>query len=60
MFGLLSRMFIKNRKEYSDPTVRYKYGVLGGFLGIFLNIVLFLIKFIAGLKKSDYLCALQV
>lgn len=48
MISLLSRLFIKDRKNYSDPAVRRKYGVLCGGLGIFLNIVLFVGKIIAG------------
>lgn len=48
MIELLSRIFIKNREAYSDPDVRRKYGVLTGGLGIFLNLVLFTIKLIAG------------
>ena len=48
MIELLSRIFIKNRENYSDPDVRRKYGVLSGGVGIFLNLVLFTIKLIAG------------
>lgn len=48
MITLLSKLFIKDRKNYTDPGVRRKYGVLCGGLGIFLNIVLFVGKFIAG------------
>lgn len=48
MIALLSRIFIKDRKNYTDPDVRRKYGVLCGCLGIFLNILLFVGKFIAG------------
>lgn len=48
MISLLSRIFIKDRKNYTDPIVRRKYGVLCGGLGIFLNILLFAGKFIAG------------
>ncbi len=48
MVALLSRLFIKDRKNYSDPAVRRKYGVLCGLIGIFLNVLLFIGKFIAG------------
>lgn len=48
MISLLSRFFIKDRTNYSDPEVRRSYGVLCGGLGIFLNILLFIGKFIAG------------
>ena len=48
MISLLSKIFIKNRTEYSDPAVRKKYGTLTGFVGILLNVLLFAGKFIAG------------
>lgn len=48
MITLLSKLLIKKNKEYSDPTVRRAYGVLCGGVGIFLNILLFIGKFIAG------------
>lgn len=48
MISLLSRIFIKNSRDYSKPSVRTAYGVLCGAFGIFLNIVLFAAKFIAG------------
>ncbi len=48
MITLISKLFIKKRKDFSNPDVRSAYGVLCGFVGIFLNIVLFAIKLIAG------------
>ncbi len=48
MITLLSRIFIKNREDPSDPAVRQSYGVLCGALGIFLNLLLFAGKFLAG------------
>ena len=53
MITLLSKIFIKNRKEYHDPAVRRSYGVLCGGFGIFLNILLFAAKFIAGTIASS-------
>ena len=53
MISLLSRLFIKNNREYSDPSVRRSYGVLCGGVGIFLNIVLFAAKLIAGTIASS-------
>ena len=37
MISLLSKIFIKNRYSYKDSTVREKYGILCGLMGIFLN-----------------------
>ena len=53
MIKLLSRIFIKDYKNYESPAVRSSYGVLCGGFGIFLNILLFIGKFLAGtLAKS--------
>lgn len=52
MITLLSKIFIKD-KDYSSETARKGYGMLCGAVGIFLNIVLFLIKFIAGTISSS-------
>ncbi len=49
MITLLTKLFIKNSEEVSRPEVREKYGVLCGAVGIFLNILLFAGKFLAGL-----------
>ncbi len=48
MIKLLAKIFIKNNTDYSDKTVRSQYGVLCGGFGIFLNILLFAAKFVAG------------
>ena len=48
MVTLLSRLFIKNNNDYSNSKVRLAYGTLCSILGIFLNVVLFGIKMIAG------------
>jgi cation diffusion facilitator family transporter len=53
MIALLSKLFIKDRRNYSDPDVRRSYGVLCGGFGIFLNIILFIGKFIAGTIASS-------
>lgn len=53
MIKLLSRIFINDYKNYESPAVRSSYGVLCGGFGIFLNILLFIGKFLAGtLAKS--------
>ena len=48
MISILSRIFIKNHTETSDPGVRRAYGVLCGAVGIFLNVLLFAAKYLAG------------
>lgn len=48
MIHFLSAMFIKDYKNYSSPQVRQQYGILCGAVGIGLNILLFLGKWLAG------------
>ena len=48
MITLLSKLFIKNYTDYKDDHVRSQYGVLCGSFGVFLNVVLFVLKFIFG------------
>ncbi len=48
MISFFSKLFIKNADDTADPLVRQAYGVLCGSAGIGFNILLFLIKFIAG------------
>ncbi len=49
MITLLSRCFIKDEKNYQDKNVRNAYGVLCAIVGIFFNMLLFAIKFFAGI-----------
>ncbi|MGN0400985.1 MAG: cation diffusion facilitator family transporter [Acetatifactor sp.] len=53
MITLLSNLFIKNKSEIKNPTVRQAYGMLCGGVGIFLNLMLFAGKFLAGLLSSS-------
>ena len=53
MFGLLSKIFIKNRDDLKNPAVRRAYGILSGTLGIVLNILLFAGKLTAGLISGS-------
>ena len=53
MIGLLSRIFIKNRTSYDNPDVRTAYGMLCSIVGIFLNIVLFVFKLLAGIISKS-------
>lgn len=48
MITFLASLFIKDRRNYDSPEVRQAYGVLSGAVGIGLNILLFLGKWIAG------------
>lgn len=48
MITLLSKLIIKDYKNFASPTVRLKYGALCGAVGIFFNILLFAGKLIAG------------
>lgn len=58
MIKLLARIFIKNHTDYASPEVRTGYGFLCSGFGIFLNILLSLMKFFAGaISKSVALTA---
>ncbi|MBU5480934.1 cation diffusion facilitator family transporter [Blautia sp. MSJ-19] len=48
MITFLASLFIKDSRNYKEPEVRQAYGVLSGAVGIGLNILLFLGKWIAG------------
>ncbi|MDE6852737.1 MAG: cation diffusion facilitator family transporter [Lachnospiraceae bacterium] len=53
MIKLLSRLLISNHKSYEDPQVRRKYGVLTGIIGICFNILLFGLKYFAGVWSGS-------
>ena len=48
MISLLTRWFIRDRDNVTDPAVRRAYGQLCGLAGIGFNILLFIGKFLAG------------
>ena len=48
MITFLASLFIKDSKNYKEPSVRQAYGVLRGAVGIGLNILLFFGKWLAG------------
>ena len=52
MTKFLIRLFIGNSDNTADSDVRKKYGYLGAFTGITLNIILFTGKFIAGILSG--------
>lgn len=52
MANLLVKMFIKESEDVKSPKVRAAYGMLSGVVGIVLNCVLFVFKFVAGLMTG--------
>lgn len=48
MITFLASLFIKDSKNYKEPSVRQAYGVLSGAVGIGLNILLFFGKWLTG------------
>lgn len=52
MTKLLIKLFIKDSDNIKDSEVRTKYGYLGSFVGIVLNILLFCGKLITGLLSG--------
>ncbi|MCQ2613051.1 MAG: cation diffusion facilitator family transporter [Treponemataceae bacterium] len=53
MFSLLKRIFIKDFSNYTDPKVRTAYGILCAGFGIFLNVMLSVLKFLAGVMSKS-------
>lgn len=53
MITLLSKLFIKDRKNYENAVVRGQYGLLCGVWGIVLNLLLFAAKMIAGMLANS-------
>lgn len=49
MITFLAKRFIKNQEDITSPSVRQAYGILCGAAGIFLNLLLFAGKLLAGL-----------
>lgn len=49
MFELMLRVFVKDYQNVTDTTVRERYGVFSGAVGVCLNLLLCLGKFAAGL-----------
>ncbi|MCM1111753.1 MAG: cation diffusion facilitator family transporter [Muribaculum sp.] len=53
MITLFARIFIPNRTQTDNPKVRQTYGMLCGAVGIFLNLLLFAGKFLAGILSGS-------
>ena len=53
MSSLLFRIFIKNHADTANENVRRQYGILGGGVGIVLNLILFAFKMLAGILSAS-------
>lgn len=53
MVSLLAKLFIKDNTDYSNPAVRRAYGTICSIVGIFLNILMFAGKYIAGIISNS-------
>jgi len=51
--GVIVKKCIKNHEKISDPSVRSKYGVLEGYVGIVGNIILFAVKLCLGIISGS-------
>ena len=49
IFEPLKKTFIKDYKNVSSASVRYRYGLLAGVFGILTNVVLFVMKIVFGM-----------
>lgn len=49
----LVNAFIKDKENITDPKVRQQYGTLGSSVGIFCNVLLFAVKFLAGVISGS-------
>lgn len=48
MISILSKIFIKDSSDFTSPAIRRAYGTLCSIVGIFLNVLMFAGKYIAG------------
>lgn len=53
MTNYLVRLFVKDYDNHTNPQVRSRYGVFSGIVGICLNIMLSIGKFISGILSSS-------
>ena len=53
MTNLLLKLFIKNADNTKDPEVREKYGMLGSIVGIVVNILLSIGKYVIGVISKS-------
>lgn len=52
-FDFIVNKFIKNNSDIKDDKVRNSYGMVGGIVGILVNVILFIIKLSVGLIVSS-------
>jgi len=52
-FNFIVNKFIKNNSDVKDDKVRNSYGMVGGIVGILVNVILFVIKLSVGLIVSS-------
>lgn len=53
MRKLLLKLFVKNYQDTSNTTVRARYGILSGIVGIIVNLILCSIKILAGILSGS-------
>lgn len=53
MTELLSKLFVKNHRDVTDPRVRSAYGTMVSITGIIVNLLLFGSKFLVGLLAGS-------
>lgn len=53
MLKLILRRFVKDSENLSDASVRFAYGTVCGIYGIFLNVLLFAAKLVAGILSGS-------
>ena len=51
--NLITKLFIKNSDDVSNPDVRTAYGNMSGAVGIFLNLCLFSAKLVSGILTAS-------
>lgn len=53
LISFIIKKFVKNYEDIKNPEVRNSYILLSGILGIFLNLCLFLTKFVIGILMNS-------
>ena len=53
MTELLVKLFIKDKDNVTNSKVRGRYGILSGCVGIAVNVILFICKFVVGMVTNS-------